>query len=131
MGPKYASEETEQQHSPMSVLDFEYGEEKAWQLVNRVKEIIPSTSHESNICVDKLLLDLIREEIETKWYQNEELEYFETVRKLIKAWIDGANSESETIKREGCVREWKEREGGGIAIFRKKKKSWQRELRDG
>ncbi|KAE8664945.1 Sterol-4alpha-methyl oxidase 1-1 [Hibiscus syriacus] len=102
MRPKYASEETEQQHSPVSVLDFEYSEEKAWQLVNRVKETIPSTSNESNICVDKLLLDLFREENE-----NEELEYCKTV-KLVKAWIDG--EQKETTKREGCAMEM-EREG--------------------
>ncbi|KAL4339821.1 hypothetical protein GQ457_08G022890 [Hibiscus cannabinus] len=111
MGPKYASEETEQR-SPVSVLGYEYGTEgetKAWQLVNRVKETIPLTSDESHTCVDKLLLDLFREETETNWDKNGELEYCETV-KLVKAWIEGEHSVSETTRREACVREM-EREG--------------------
>ncbi|KAK8498803.1 hypothetical protein V6N13_140169 [Hibiscus sabdariffa] len=108
MGPKYASEETEQR-SPVSVLGFEYGEgeTKAWQLVNHVKETIPLTSYESHTCVDKLLLDLFREETETNWDQNGEPEYYEMV-KLVKAWIEG--EQSETTRREACVREM-EREG--------------------
>ncbi|XP_039056418.1 uncharacterized protein LOC120199391 [Hibiscus syriacus] len=56
MGPKHAREETEQK-SPLSVLDFEHGAE--------------------------LVLDLFREEIETKWDQKGEVE--REMVKLVKA----------------------------------------------
>ncbi|XP_022769701.1 uncharacterized protein LOC111313301 isoform X2 [Durio zibethinus] len=182
-GRKYASEEKEQ-HSPLSVLDFEYGEnsfssfnqslaimertkqklmekiqhlkslakvepvnlekwmslegtgedgevddddddeveeeeetneveEKARQLLNRVKGT-SSLRICKNICTDKLLLDLFREEIATKWNQtrNEELE--RDMVRLAKAWIDGEQNETEKWgvgeKKEACVRDM-DREG--------------------
>ena len=82
-------------------------EEQAWQLLNRVKETSPLKSYK-NVCTDKLLLDLFREEIATKWNQtrNEELEC-DMVR-LAKAWIDGEQNEKEKWgvgeKREACIR---------------------------
>ncbi|XWS32247.1 hypothetical protein CRYUN_Cryun23aG0143800 [Craigia yunnanensis] len=191
-GRKYASEEKEQ-HSPRSVLDFEYKEnedsffsfneslaimertkqklmeniqrleslaklephniekwmsleddeveeeeetneveEKARQLLNRVKETSPLRSYK-NVCTDKLLLDLFREETATKWNQtrNEELEC--DMARLAKAWIDGELNE--TVKwgvgeKKRLVLEiWTGKEGG--ASFRKSKKSWPGKSRVG
>ncbi|XWS77116.1 hypothetical protein CRYUN_Cryun01aG0234600 [Craigia yunnanensis] len=83
-------------------------EEKARQLLNRVKETNSPMSYK-NICTDKLLLDLFREEIATKWNKtrNEELEC-DMVR-LATAWIDGEQNEAEKWgvgeKREACIRD--------------------------
>ncbi|PPD98685.1 hypothetical protein GOBAR_DD02635 [Gossypium barbadense] len=126
MGPKHASVEEEPQHSPLSVLDFEYGgddeggeeaneiEEKAWELLNGVNETSPLTRYKNNnICIDKLLLDLFREEMETKWDQTRNIEELEReMVKVAKAWICEEQNEKRGVgdKREECVGDM-EREG--------------------
>ncbi|XVF22637.1 hypothetical protein REPUB_Repub12eG0188300 [Reevesia pubescens] len=90
-------------------------EEKARQLQNHVKETSSLKSYK-NISTDKLLLDLFREELATKWIKqirNEEIEC-DMVR-LAKAWINGEHngttrSSGVWEKKEGCVRDM-EREG--------------------
>ncbi|PPS19326.1 hypothetical protein GOBAR_AA01241 [Gossypium barbadense] len=126
MGPKHASEEEELQQSPLSVLHFEYGgddedgeeakeiEEKAWELLNGVKETSPLTRYKkNNICIDKLLLDLFREELETKWDQTRNIEELEReMVRIAKAWICEEQNEKRGVgdKREECVGDM-EREG--------------------
>ncbi|MBA0611132.1 hypothetical protein Godav_011836 [Gossypium davidsonii] len=126
MGPKHASVEEEPQHSPLSVLDFEYGgddedgeeaneiEEKAWELLNGVKQTSPLTRYKNNnICIDKLLLDLFREEMETKWDQTRNIEELEReMVRVAKAWICEEQNEKRGVgdKREECVGDM-EREG--------------------
>ncbi|XVF73293.1 hypothetical protein PTKIN_Ptkin12aG0190000 [Pterospermum kingtungense] len=88
-------------------------EEKARQMLNRVKETSSLSSYKSSSCIDKLVLDLFREEIVTKWNIQARNEEFECdMVRVAKAWIDGENNK-ETVKwgvREGCVRDM-EREG--------------------
>ena len=82
-------------------------EEKAWQLLNRVKETNSLMSY-TNICTDKLLLDLFREEIATKWNQTRNEELDRDMVRLAKAWIDGEQNKTAKWgvgeKREACIR---------------------------
>ncbi|XVE73937.1 hypothetical protein DITRI_Ditri11bG0158800 [Diplodiscus trichospermus] len=108
-------------------------EEKAWQLLNLVKETssLKSAYKKINVCTEKLLLDLFREEIETKWNRtrNEELEC-DMVR-LAKAWING--EQNETAKwgagetREACVKHM-DREGRWCSKFQEEQEELTMEV---
>lgn len=108
------------------MLDFEYGgddegdeeaneiEEKAWKLLNGVKETSPLTRYKNNnSCIDELLLDLFREEMETKWDQTRNIEELEReMVRVAKAWICEEQNEKRGVgnEREECIGDM-EREG--------------------
>ncbi|OMP07885.1 hypothetical protein COLO4_06963 [Corchorus olitorius] len=88
-------------------------EEKAWQLLNHVKETSSLKSYR-NGSVEKLLLDLFREELATEWNQTRKQELENDLIRQAKAWIKGEQNERAKWgvgeKREAYVRDM-EREG--------------------
>lgn len=65
-------------------------EEKAWQLMNHVKEKSSMGSCKSN--VDQVLLDFFRQELTTKRYQNRNEEFDFELFNRANAWINGEHS---------------------------------------
>ncbi|XP_021280316.1 uncharacterized protein LOC110413713 isoform X2 [Herrania umbratica] len=88
-------------------------EEKARQLLNHVKETSLRKSYRY-ISIDKLLLDLFREELATKWNETRKEELEHDMIRQAKAWINGEQNETAKWrvweKREAYVRDM-DREG--------------------
>ncbi|KAK6285585.1 PREDICTED: uncharacterized protein LOC18614229 isoform X1 [Theobroma cacao] len=88
-------------------------EEKAWQLLNHVKETSLLKSYRY-ISIDKLLLDLFREELATKWNETRKEEVEHDMIRQAEAWINGEQNETAKWrvweKREAYVRDM-DREG--------------------
>ncbi|CAB4269861.1 unnamed protein product [Prunus armeniaca] len=120
----------DEQHSPVSVLDFQFGEdeedsfsstfdqslanvgdedeEMAVELLNYVKATSSSPdSCEKGQLEDKLLLDFFREEMSVQRNQSDDGFKWEMVSKA-KAWVSGEHNELEwglEHKKEACVRD--------------------------
>lgn len=120
----------DEQHSPVSVLDCQFGEdeddsftstfdqslanvgdedeEMAMELLNYVKATSSSPdSCEEGHLEDKLLLDFFREEMSVQRNQTDDGFQWEMVSKA-KAWVSGEHNELEwglEHKKEACVRD--------------------------
>ncbi|OMO78701.1 hypothetical protein CCACVL1_14203 [Corchorus capsularis] len=106
--------ETEEENGEDDYVEEEEEvEEKAWQLLNHVKETSSLKSYR-DVSIEKLLLDLFREELATKWNQTREQEVENDLIRQAKAWIKGEQKERAKWgvgeKREAYVRDM-EREG--------------------